>query len=99
MEKKGATNRYIEMILDMYNGAMITMRTAVGETNDFPITIGLHQEFALSSYLFVLVIVELTRHMQDKIPWCTLFADDIILMVETKVVVNAKIELWREALE
>ena len=42
---------------------------------------------------------ELTRHMQDEVPWCMLFADDIVLVVETKVEVNAKLELWREALE
>ena len=28
-----------------------------------------------------------------------LFTDDIVLVVETKVEVNAKLELWREALE
>ena len=39
------------------------------------------------------------RHMQDEVPWCMLFTDDIILVAETKVEVNAKLELWREALE
>ena len=28
-----------------------------------------------------------------------LFVDDIVLVAETKVEVNAKLELWREALE
>ena len=37
--------------------------------------------------------------MQDEVPWCVLFADDIVLVVETKVEVNAKLEHWREALE
>ena len=39
------------------------------------------------------VMNELTRHMQDKIPWCMLFADNIVLVAETKVEVNAKLEL------
>ena len=34
LEKKGVTKRYIEMIQDMYSGAMTTMRTVI-ETNDF----------------------------------------------------------------
>ena len=42
---------------------------------------------------------ELTKHMQDEVCWCLLFADDIVLVVETKVEVNAKLEFWREALE
>ena len=37
--------------------------------------------------------------MQDEVPWCMLFADDIVLVAETKVQINAKLELWREALE
>ena len=74
--------------------SMTTVRTVVGETNDFSITVGLHQGSALSSYLFALVMDELTRHMQDEVPWCMLFADDIVLVAETKVEVNAKLELW-----
>ena len=42
---------------------------------------------------------ELTRHMQDEVPWCMLFADDIVLVSETKVEVNVKLELWITALE
>ena len=78
LEKKGVTKRYIEMIQDMYSRAMTIVRTVVGETNDFSITVGLHKGSALSSYLFALVMDELTRHMQDEVPWCMLFADDIL---------------------
>ena len=99
LEKKGATKRYIEMIQDMYSGAMTTVRTIVGETNDFLIIVGLHLGYALSPYLFALIMDELTRHMKDEVPWCMLFADDIVLIAETKVEVNVKLELWREALE
>ena len=99
LEKKCVTKRYIEMIQDMYDGAMTTVRTVVGETNDFPITVSLHQGSALSSYLFALVMDELTRQMQDEVPYCMLFVDNIVLVAETKVEINAKLELWREALE
>ncbi|KAM1196328.1 hypothetical protein ACFX2J_022713 [Malus domestica] len=42
---------------------------------------------------------ELTGHIQDDIPWCMLFADDIVLIDETQEGVNAKLNLWREVLE
>ena len=69
--------RDIETIQDMYNGAMTIVRTVVGKTNDFSITVSLYQGSALSPYLFAL--------MQDEIPWCMLFADDIVQVVETKL--------------
>ena len=63
LEKKGVIDKYIEIIKHMHNGAMTTMRTVVGKSNDFPITIGLHQGSVLSPYLFALVMDELTKHM------------------------------------
>ena len=42
---------------------------------------------------------ELTRAIQDEIPWCKLFADDIILVNQTRAGVNVKLELWRQSLE
>ena len=42
---------------------------------------------------------ELTRVIQDEITWCMLFADDIVLVDETRAGINAKLELWRQTLE
>ncbi|XP_065867476.1 uncharacterized protein [Euphorbia lathyris] len=42
---------------------------------------------------------ELTSSLQDGIPWCMLFADDIVLVDETKEGVERKLELWRQTLE
>ena len=56
LAKKCATKRYIEMIQDMYNGAMTTVMTVVGKTSDFSITVGLYQGSALSPYFFALVM-------------------------------------------
>jgi len=42
---------------------------------------------------------ELTRGIQDALPWCMLFVDDIVLIDETRQGVNDKLELWRHTLE
>ena len=78
---------------------MKNVKTCGDITSDFSITIGLHQGSPLSPFLFVIVMDELTRAIQDEIPWCMLFADDIVLVDETRAGVNAKFELWRQTRE
>ncbi|KAI0519248.1 hypothetical protein KFK09_006690 [Dendrobium nobile] len=41
----------------------------------------------------------LTRHLQEDVPWCMLFADDILLVDNTREGVEGKLELWRSTLE
>ncbi|KAL6580722.1 hypothetical protein OROMI_006645 [Orobanche minor] len=99
LAKKGVSRKYIDIIKDMYEGASTSVRTNVGRTEEFPITIGVHQGSALSPFLFAIVMDELTRGIQNDVPWCMMFADDIVLIDETKVGVQQKLELWRDTLE
>jgi hypothetical protein len=99
LEKHNVPTKYITLIKDIYKDAMTCVRTCDGDTSDFPIKIGLHQGSALSPYLFALVMDEVTRDIQGDIPWCMLFADDVVLVDESRVGVNIKLELWRHTLE
>jgi hypothetical protein len=42
---------------------------------------------------------EVTRDKQGGIPWCMLFADDVILVDESRTGVDQKLELWRGMLD
>jgi hypothetical protein len=42
---------------------------------------------------------EITKDIQGNIPWCMLFADDVMLIDESRIGVNQKLELWRQTLE
>jgi len=97
--KKGVHIKYIDIIRDMYNRIVTNVRTCGDITSDFSITIGLHQGSALNPFLFTIVMEELTRAIQNEIPWCMLFADDIILVDETRAGINAKLELCRQTLD
>ena len=77
---------------DMYEGGRTSVRMPGGVTDDFFVGMGLHQGSTLSPFLSILVMDELTQGIQDELPWCMLFADDIILIDHTKERVNGKLE-------
>ncbi|GJR89387.1 retrovirus-related pol polyprotein LINE-1 [Tanacetum coccineum] len=66
---------------------------------DFPVDVGLHQGSTISPYLFVLILDELSRGIQESIPWCLISAYDIVLVSETPEGLNERLEQWRETLE
>jgi hypothetical protein len=99
LQKHKVSTKYITLIKDMYDNAATSVWTSNGDTNDFPINIGLHQGSALSSYLFAFVMDEITRDIQGGIPWCMLFVDDVVLVDESMMGVDQKLELWRRTLE
>jgi hypothetical protein len=99
LQKHKILSKYITLIKDMYNNVVTSVRTSDRDTNDFSINIGLHQGLALSPYLFALVMDEVTRDIQGGIPWCMLFADDVVLVEESRTRVDQKLESWRRTLE
>nr|GEV94762.1 hypothetical protein [Tanacetum cinerariifolium] len=80
---KGTPRRYSRVTKFMYEGAKTHVRTTTENTKYFPINLGLHQGSAISPYLFTLILDELSRGIQENIPWCMIFADDIVLIAES----------------
>jgi hypothetical protein len=79
----------------MYDNVVTSVQTSDRDTNDFSINIGLHQGSTLSPYQFALIMDEVTRDIQGGISWCMLFADDVILVDESRTGVDQKLDLWR----
>ncbi|KAM0057343.1 putative RNA-directed DNA polymerase [Helianthus debilis subsp. tardiflorus] len=98
LEGRGLPGKYIDIIKDTYDRTETSVRAPVGDTNFFPVEVGLHQGSALSPFLFAVVLDELSKLIQVTVPWCMLFADDIVLIAETKQCLNARVEEWRVAL-
>ena len=92
LNKRNFLRGYIAIIKDMYNGALMSVRTTCGETNEFLVTIGLHQGSTLNLYLFALIIDELAAIIHEEIYWCLLFAHHIVLVDKLRDGINAKLE-------
>ncbi|XP_019225742.1 PREDICTED: uncharacterized protein LOC109207304 [Nicotiana attenuata] len=41
----------------------------------------------------------MTRHIQGEVPWCMLFAYDLVLIDETRDGVNTRLEVWKQTVE
>ena len=80
-------------------GRQTSVKTPGGVSNDFAVSMDLHQGSALSPFLFTLILDELTRGIQNEVPWCMLFADDIVLIDVTRQGVHDRLESWRHMLE
>ena len=89
----------IDIVQDMYKGAVMSVRATCGETGEFPMTIGFYRRTTLSLYLFALIMDESTTHIQEDVPWCMVFVTDIVLVDRSRNGANAKLERPREALE
>ena len=63
----------------MYNGATTTVRSAAGLTEEFKVSVGLHQGSALSSFLFAIIMDKLTENIRKDVPWDMLFANDKVM--------------------
>jgi len=61
LEKKGVSPLYIQVIKDMDEGGRTSVRMPGGVTNDFFVSMGLHQGSALNPSVLTLVMNELTR--------------------------------------
>jgi hypothetical protein len=67
MDKHKVPTKYVTLIKNMYDKVVTSVRTTDGDTNVFPINIGLHQDSTLSPYLFALAIDEVMRYIQGDI--------------------------------
>jgi hypothetical protein len=99
IHKHKISTNYITLIKDMYDNIVTSVQTSGRDTNDFPINIELHQELTMSHYLFDLMMNDITKDIQDSIPWCMPFTDNVILVDESMTRVNQKLKLWRRTLK
>ena len=94
--------QYVALINNMYKESRTKMQTKHGQTEDFLVSVGVHQGSALSPYLFILCIDEMTHHLIHSKPENNLellFANDFMLTANSSQVLQNRLEIWRDVME
>ncbi|XP_064118968.1 uncharacterized protein LOC135223976 [Macrobrachium nipponense] len=73
--------------------------TAVGETETFEVSVGLHQGSALSPFLFVLVMNVLSEEIRNEELWELLYAKDLVITAENEEDLHRSVGEWQASLE
>jgi hypothetical protein len=81
----GVEEWLVKVIQAMYEGVTTAVKVAVGESEAFPVKVGVHQGSVLSPLLFIVVMEALSREIRGVVlPWELLYADDLQSMANSE---------------
>lgn len=76
LDKRNISRHYIDIIKDIYEEAVMSMRTTCKETGELLVAIGMHKGSTISPYLFALIKDEIIVRIQDEAPLWSCFVDE-----------------------
>ena len=79
----------------MYEDATTKVRMNGRESRAFNVKVGVQQGSVLSPLLFIIVLEALSREIREGLPMELLYADDLVLIAETKELLLEKVKKWK----
>ena len=99
LRKRMVPEEYVDVIKMIYRKATSHVRTAAGQSKEFAIKVGVHQGSVLSPLLFITVMDAVTRELHKPQPWNLLYADDIVLLAQSRQELELDLQKWKVQLE
>ncbi|XP_046849817.1 uncharacterized protein LOC124443369 [Xenia sp. Carnegie-2017] len=100
LRKKGVTENMARAVMETYEGVEAVVTEEGVRSGVFEVKVGVHQGSVLSPLLFACVMDVLTEEVRRKEGcWCLLYADDIVLVAESKQKVMEWYREWKTAIE
>lgn len=96
---KGVSEQYVQVIQDMYHGAMTIIRTPLGDTAPVCTKVGLHQGSAISPLLFTLCLDYCSKNIKKSQKDTIAYADDILVMQPNIQDLEQLLNQWCDALK
>ena len=86
----------VSVIKAMYEDSSTKVRMNGRESKAFNVRVGVHQGSVLGPLLFIIVLEALSREFRVGLPMELLYADDLVLIAETKELLLEKVRNWKE---
>ena len=99
LRQLGVEEWLVQTVMTMYERARTVVRTKYGYSTEFDVKVGVHQGSVLSPLLFVAVMEVVTRGVKEGLPWELLYADDLVLVAQSKEELREKVLRWKECME
>jgi hypothetical protein len=99
MRSLGVEEWVIRLVKTLYDGATSCVRINGSYSENFDITVGVHQGSVLSPLLFAIVMEALSRECRVGCPWEILYADDLVIMSDNIIDLKRQLEAWKTSLE
>ena len=95
----GVDEWIVSVIKAMYEDASTKVRMNRRESRAFNVEVGVHQGSVLSPLLFIIMLEALSREFREGLSMKLLYADDLVLISETKELLLKKVRNWKEGME
>ena len=89
----------VSFVQTMYHNTKSRVRVNNTFTDEFGVKVGVHQGSVLSPLLFIIVLEALTREFRTGTPWELLYANDLVIVAETKEDLRRKLPKWKAEME
>ena len=99
LRRKLVNERLIGAIMTMYTSSMTSVVLEGSVSASFEVKVGVHQGSVLSPFLFNIVVDEIISELDKKYMYELLYADDLVLIGDTKEELENKIKMWKAAIE
>ena len=89
----------VRLVRGMYANARSRIRVGEGYSEELEVKVGVHQGSVLILLLFIIVLEALSREFHSGVPWEDLYADDLVIIVESLEECARRLLTWKEAME
>ena len=98
LRKKGVMECYVKAVMEMYKEVLSRVNVEGEDSREFEVRVGIHQGSVLSPFIFAVVMDVVTEEVAKE-GRALMYADDLVLICETKEEARQRFVAWRNALE